>query len=79
MVLSPCQNVQNRRKQAIQLKKVVDISWCLLSGKNSDRPFDPDGGGMSLLSLEEDTNGFQLCTWIPFTKKAPSTPPYKIN
>jgi len=39
------------------------------------RPFDPDGGGMSLLSLEEDTNGFQLCTWIPFTKKAPSTPP----
>jgi len=30
---------------------------------------------MSLLSLEEDTNGFQLCAWIPLTKKTPSTPP----
>jgi len=37
--------------------------------------FDTDGGGMSLLSLEEDTNGFQLCAWIPLTKKTPSTPP----
>jgi len=43
------------------------------------RPFDTDGDGMSLLSLEEDTNGFQLCAWIPLTKKHLPLPPYKIN